>query len=713
MAYSGTNATVTSGADTTTTVGGGTIDSSGAVTITAGSDNIASVSTDTVGAGLIGIAVSMPTAEIDGTTTTTASPSITTTGAVKVGSTSANQATITQSLVAAGLIAAGAAVADAIITGPTTTTFDGSVSGSGSVSVTSASTNTAGATTTVISGSLASVSYSGANAKVGSAADTMTSVGGGTINSSGVVTITSTSVNQATVITDTVGAGVIGASISLPTVEVDGATTTISNAIVTATGMVTVGATSANQVTITESLIAAGLIAAGAAYAKAIITGATTTTMNGSILGLSSITVSAHSSNDASATMTSVAGGAVAVDVEGVDAEVTSGASTSASAGNGTTLSSGVLSGSLGVSGPTAAPPADTVEAISANSASVSTNATTGALVGVSVSGVTNADVNAATMALFDGDLLCMTSCPSQLSVEATSANAAAATGDIQTYGLVAVSTQTSSPTAAIGTSDPATDNALTTAVVGPDADLEAPSSSVSVSAVADNQANSYLGQSTGGGISIGIGSPTAIDDAVTEAQFFGKAEMGSASSPGALSLAVTTNATDDTGASYFADNHGAITVQNGAPDATTGSTSSTELGCSSTPGLPSSCTFGPSVISVVNGITETASDDSDSVSQNDSNTGGAINVNNDTADVNNTPTVTADISSSTVIAAGADVTVSALQNTTQPGASNGSFDAGTDVNSQTQTITFSGSDGLVTGDSVPTSRMDPRTSAT
>jgi hypothetical protein len=706
VSYSGTNATIGSGADTATSVGSGTIDSSGAVTITSDSDNQATVTTDTVGAGVIGIAVSMPTAEVDGATTTTASPSITTTGAVTVGATSDNTANIGMSLVAAGIIAAGAAVADATITGATSSTFDGSVPGSGSVSVTSQSTNTAGATTTVISGSLVSVSYSGTNATVTggattSGANTTTSVGGGTIDSSGAVTIRSNSVNEATVNTDTVGAGVIGISISLPTVEVDGATTTTSDAIIKATGAVMVGATSSNDGGITESLIAAGLIAAGAAFAKAIITGPTTTTMNGSISGLSSITVSAHSSNDATATMTSVVGGAVGVDVEGVDAEVTSGASTSASAGNGTTLSSGVLSGSMGVSGPTATPPTLTVEALSANNASVSTNATTGALIGVSVAGVTNADVNAATTALFDGDLLCNSSCPSQLSVEATSANAADATGDIRTYGLVAVSTQTSSPTAAIGTSDPTTNEALTTAVVGPDADLEAPTSSVSVSAVADNDAGSNLGQSTGGGISIGYGSPAANDYGVTEAQFLGDAEVGSASSPGALSLAVTTNATDDTDASYFADNHGAITVQNGEPDATTGSMSSVELGCSSTAGLPSSCTSGTSVISVVNGITETASDDSDSVSQNDSNTGGAINVNNDTAEVNNNPTVDADVSSSTVIAAGGDVTVSALQNTTQPGASNGTFDAATDVNSQTQTITFSGFDGLVTGDSV------------
>ena len=134
-------------------MGTGTIDSSGNVAITSGSKNIAMVSTDTVGAGGLAIAVATPTAEIDGATTTTAGPTISTPGAVTVGASSANQATINENLVAAGIISGGIAVADATIAGSTSSTFTGSTPQSGSVSVTSVSGNEANATTTVVSGS--------------------------------------------------------------------------------------------------------------------------------------------------------------------------------------------------------------------------------------------------------------------------------------------------------------------------------------------------------------------------------------------------------------------------------------------------------------------------------------------------------------------------------------------------------------------------------
>ena len=178
MAYPGTNATVSSGADTLTLVGSGSIDSVRSGDHHLGFGQIATVTTDTVGAGGLAIAVATPTAEIDGATTT-GHPGDQHHRGGDGGATSANHATIKELLVAAGIISGGIAVADATITGATGSGFDGSVTKSASVSVTSASGNDANATTTVVSGSLAAVAYSGTNATVTSGAVTFTPGGRG------------------------------------------------------------------------------------------------------------------------------------------------------------------------------------------------------------------------------------------------------------------------------------------------------------------------------------------------------------------------------------------------------------------------------------------------------------------------------------------------------------------------------------------------------
>ena len=327
--------------NTNATSGSGSWTSSGLVLITATSNNNATASSDIGAGGLFSIGISLPSATVNGGTTAELAANVDPT-AVEVHATSDNDATATSEVVQIGIFGqASGTVADATIgTGAVTNALidaSSTIAAAGAIEVLATSDNNATANIPGGGGGLISVNIMVPTALVEGAtkAHLDGDVTGGTT-----LLVRSRTSNTASATSHVVSIGVLGGGVGITSdAEVTAAATSEasvgSTADVVLSGNATIQAdqTADNSATATANGTSTGLISGGIYQTKAIVAGAVLAAVDGSITS-AGLTVNADGDNTAVSTTTSFGIGGISFSGAGALAQITSAGDVTARTGS-------------------------------------------------------------------------------------------------------------------------------------------------------------------------------------------------------------------------------------------------------------------------------------------------------------------------------------------------------------------------------------------
>ncbi|MGZ4129286.1 MAG: hypothetical protein ACXVPR_00475, partial [Actinomycetota bacterium] len=476
--------------NTNATSGAGSWISTGLVLVTATSDNNATASADIGTGGLISIGVSLPSATVNGATTAELAADVDPT-AVEVHATSNNDATASSTVVAIGLLGGGSGTeADATIgTGAVTNALvdsSSTIDNAASIEVLATSDNNATANIPGGGGGAVNVTIMVPTALVEGATKAHLD---GDVTNGGTLLVRSRTSNTATATSHVISIALLGGAIGITSdAEVTSAATSEasvgSTASVVLIGNATIEAdqTAANTAIATASGTGTGLIQGGVYQTKAIVGAATLAAVDGSVTSAALI-VGAVGGNTATSSTKSVSIGALSFSGAGALAQVTNTADVTArtsatshahgsvlvaaiSTNTATAISdaaSGSLAIALAVNLPTAKVGGATVAEFdgSADTAAVvfvlasSTNTATATadifsigLLGAGAGASSDAEVTAdATTQALVGATATIDAPGGAITVSAISANNAAATAD-GAGGAIGVSVDIMKPTA-------------------------------------------------------------------------------------------------------------------------------------------------------------------------------------------------------------------------------------------------------------------------
>ena len=332
----------------------GSVSSAAQVTVQANGANEANADTDALN---IGFGFSVTGAGVQAQVTATGdvdaivggTASITTTGTFSVSAVSVNTATATSNTAGGGLVSGGVNVPTATINGGTEADLDGTVDNAKGVSVGANGTNTATATTTILSiGILGGVGIGTSDAEIGSGAVVQSLIGSDAfIILTGVsVSVTAFS-NDTAVASSDVDVGGVGLSLSVmsATARVGGGTWAyIANDAFVETGTLNIAATSVLTATATDAVTNIGLISGSGESPISSVTHLTQAFIGKRAkvsLTSSTATVSASSTALSTAQTTGTAVGLVQINIVNVDASVSD--TTQAFVDDGATVLAGAL----------------------------------------------------------------------------------------------------------------------------------------------------------------------------------------------------------------------------------------------------------------------------------------------------------------------------------------------------------------------------------
>ena len=502
----GTLAQITGSADVSATVGP-TSQVSGPVSVTAHSANTATATSDAASGSLaVGLAVNLPKASVGGATLAEFDGDASATNSVLVQATSANNATATANIFSIGLLGSiAAASSDAETTsGASTDAIVGSTSSisdpSAVIQVLATSANTANATAHGRTGTLGlAVAVMIPSAAVGGAT---TAHFDGDIGSGLSLTVRSRTSNSAiadaeiAAISFLAGFGGGDADAEITSASNEASIGSDSNITVSGAVNVDAGQNALNHSQATIGGDSTGAISGTIMAAEAHVGGSVLAAADGVVAG-GSITISANGTNHADATTSSFQIGALSFSGAGTFAEVTGGADVSAEAGStGSLTSAGTIS----------------ITASSHNSATATSDAASGGLIGGVSVNLPEALVNGGTLAELDADVD-----PTAVELSATSANKANATANIFSIGGLASGAGASSD-AEIGS------GATTNALVGSTSTIIASGAAVNVTATSANEAIAIAHGKTGTiGLAVAVMIPTAKVGGGTKASFDGQ----------------------------------------------------------------------------------------------------------------------------------------------------------------------------------------------
>ena len=697
------------------------------LTVSANGANTASATTKSLGiGGLLHFSASGTFARITSDAGTSAQVGstavIATTGTTMVTSSSTNQATATSDSAGGSLgLSMTAALPTAKVDGPTYSGFDGTVTQSGDITISSTSANNATATTDAFSiGLLGSLAVGSSDAEVTSGATTRADVGSSAnITAPGSnVSVTATGANSATAVSENSGGGLLALSAQLPTAKTAGSVTAEFDGGLNA-GSLTVHALGENTPTATASVETISLIGASGAFAEADVTGdaATDAIVGGSAHIATTGGINVHSElhdskNAAVASALGLSGALFAsISVMGSKAEVdapvrarvdgtvtASGSLTvEADGGNDAGASTDVTGLTIGFAGAGAGAgtvigsTADTnatvggnvttsgllhVKAIGNNTAHTTSSAATIGFVGIGIS-LPTASVAGGTLAEFDGTAIGAGS----ITIEAGSTNTARSRAQVTAFGLFAGAGASSTANV--------TGDANTDANVGSSALINSPAAVVTVTAQSGNLASAVAGSIAGGVIAVGDANPSATDEGETGASFLGSVHGASTSDSGAAEINVQANGTDASQASVDSGQGGAISVDTSTANATTNSSANGTFG------------DGNSRIAVSGNIHFGIEDDGEADSSSHGDSGGLVKISSFHSHANMTSHVTLNVGAGAQITAGGSIDINATNNKPPDPISDGTFDANSQVDPGTDSISFTFHHALTTGDIV------------
>ncbi len=697
------------------------------LTVTATGGNTASATTESFGLGVgVHFTASSTFASVDSSAGVGAevgsTASISTSGAISVTSNSTNNATATSDAAGGSLVASvGVALPTAKVGGSTYAGFDGAVTQAGSLTISATSANTAGATSDDFSiGLLGSFAVASSDAEVTADATTRADVGG-TANISmpgGAITVGATGNGVAHASSQHSGGGLLAFSVMLPTASVGGGVLTSFDGHVADAGSLLVQAAGQNTATsyaaiatlslaggqgafadasvtsdaATQALVGSGasIATSGAVVVQAQLYGTKNTAdahaeglsgglifsgsmmgsrgtvdaavrarLDGTVTQSSAVTLDAEGRNRATANTDVASIGAFSGAGAGADAEIGANADVEAGTG-GSITTSGLLH----------------VRAIADNQANADSSAGSGGLVGIGAA-LPIAQAAGGTLAEVNGGV----TGASGINIEAGSTNIATGHAGVLAIGLFGG--------AGASASANVTGDATTDANIGANALINSPAAAINVTAAGGNAANAIAGVGAGGVISVALGDPVAHNDGRTGVQVLGSINGGSSSLAGAASLTVQATGTDTTSATVSSGSGGLLTVSSSTANATTNSTASGTFG-------------GGSTLIVVSGnIHFGVTDDTDADSSSHGGSGGLVRISNFHSHVTLTPHVTLSIGDGAQIIAGGLIELQVIHSHLPDPVSDGTFNAGTDVSTADDTITFSLKHNLHTGDVV------------
>ncbi|MHB1242915.1 MAG: beta strand repeat-containing protein, partial [Gaiellaceae bacterium] len=506
----GTQALVSDSAGVTATVGSGLTVNGGAVSVTAASLNTADAATDAASGGVVGsFSVNVPIAEIHAATLAQLDGDVTNGGAVTISASSANTANATADIFSAGLIATGAGAASFATVGEGATTqaivgSAASIQAPGSpIQVLATSDSDAQAIAEGFTGAIGlSVSLMLADATV---AGVTRARFDGDVPGAGSLTVRSSTSNaataEATITSITlIGSGAGATAEAEITSAADNEAIVGTTATVALTGTLTVDAiqTGENRALATADGTGTGLLQGGVLETEALIHGAVLASVEGTVTA-GGLSLTADGDNDADASTESLGIGALSFSGSGTNALIGDTADVTAIAGPNVTVTGGTTS----------------VSASSLNTVTATSDAASGGLGALTVTRP-EAKVRGATLAQLDGDV----TGGSSVSVSATSANAAVASAEVFSIGIIGnVAGASALAEVAAG--------ATTLAAVGSATTITAPAAAITVSATSVNSADADATSSGGGLVSVAILEPVARVAAPTEAAFDGDVAAG------------------------------------------------------------------------------------------------------------------------------------------------------------------------------------------
>ncbi|MEY2513193.1 MAG: mucin9, partial [bacterium] len=638
---------------------------------------------------------------------------LTATGNVTLLAVSYSAAQARTSAISASLASAGVSKAAATTNGSTQVALDGDIASAASATITAASTAAAVADAAAIAAGAVNAGVAQADAAVGRSVSVAVGAGAA-LKVTGALTVEGSADNHADANTGGGTGGVLSATAMLPTATVSGRTAVQFDGDVLGAASVTLRSEAANVADAGASVVnvavaggagakaiatvsddadidvavgptaelatsgallvqarshgneasavvtggAGGLISTGVVFSQAIVGGGVRASFDGTVASASSVTVEADGSNLADADTHVVAIGALTISTAGTEARVGAAGDAEAALGSGASIST---SGQLRVA------------ATADNRALAFSDAGTGGVGAVSVR-KPEATIEAGTLARLDGDVTAATA----ITVEADATNLADARSEVVSVGIF-FSGAGASAAATI------TSGVDVRAALGASADITVPGATVTVHAAAANNAIARSQNGSGGAISVAVADPTATDAAQTHAELLGNVD--------ALSVNVVAQSDDRADAGLRSSTGGIFAIDHATSSASVGSQVVTTLG-------------GPgSVIVAANDIAAKALATTDADSASRSTGGGAINIRLLTASASTAPLVTTTVGAAARIEAGGEIEISAAHNRLTAPVSDGTFNAGSGVDTSNavggNAISFSLPHGLSTGDVV------------
>ncbi|KAG1649186.1 hypothetical protein GQR58_029240 [Nymphon striatum] len=448
----------------TATIGGaveaafaGTVAGSSKFAVKATGGNTVDAQTPVTAVGLGAINFSQTKALIldEADVTAAKSGATTTTGTFEVAATGGNLATVTSQMVAVGFVGVNGSGLLAEIDGAVSATSAGNVtSASGTAKVTALGGNKASATSSSIAVGLVTVNAgdttdeaeaegpgdAGATARIAAGADVAAEVTSGTWNTpAAAITITANGKhanggigNSAVSRAEGIGVGLVAVNVVLAHAEIGGAVRATSAANVTGSAGFVIDADGANTVDAQLPATSIGLVAISVSSATTDITmhADVIASKTGAVTTTGAFEINANGTNSATSNSTLVAVGLVSVSDTGINAEI-SGGVVATSAGN--------LSGSAGTAN---------VIAVGVNTATATAEATEIGLVSAGSSS-TNANISSSAAVIAEVISGAWSVANTVIMVKATGTNTATALTDGVSVG--AVSLQSMSPTATVG----------------------------------------------------------------------------------------------------------------------------------------------------------------------------------------------------------------------------------------------------------------------
>ena len=403
---------------------GGSVTGSSSITVRAQGAATATATTTIFGIGTFSGAGGGAGAEVSGNTNaTTGSGKFTSSGAVLVTAISANTATASSDIGAGGLFSVGVSLPTATVSGRTLAQLNADVDPT-AVEISASSANHATATSEVVHIGLFSGAGTKADATVDAGASTQALVGASSsIVASGAVQVLATSDNNATVHVPGGGGGLVGVNFMFPTATVAGSTKAHLDGDVSA-GSLTVRSSTANTATADAHVTSIQLLGS----ASGIVADAEITSAAG------------NEASIGSSSTVSVSGG---VDVESIQSGAN--AATASAAGTGTGIISGGVFVAVAIVGGGQLAEIDgdiTSSSLIANATGANTAQATTASFGIGAVSFSGAGTLArvASSADVNAKVGSTASVHGSISVTANSANTATSTSDAASGGLVGVS---------------------------------------------------------------------------------------------------------------------------------------------------------------------------------------------------------------------------------------------------------------------------------